>query len=375
MILKKFRRAAAGTLALTFTLAAAPIVTADQANAACRTFNPQPASIVIDAKTGAILAENHIDKLRYPASLTKMMTALLIFEALRDGKMKLDDKIKVKLSPAVKATYGESFSKWLKEGTELTVKEAILAIVIASANNVAVIMGEQVSGTNDDFIKLMNKKAQALGMDKTVFTNASGLPDKKQVSTARDIAKLALHIYKEYPEYYHFFSARSATFGPRRKGNHNRLVMRNNYIDGLKTGFICDSGFNVAISATKNKNRVVTVVFGGRTTSRRDQLAKKLTDNAFRTLSALQKKAETAGTSKAVPHINGGTMTFVRKQIPLPVRRPSLTTPTSINGVAIPKSRPTFTAPTSKNTVPVPKNRPDSDIPIPKNRPTAITPT
>ncbi|MCB9990068.1 MAG: D-alanyl-D-alanine carboxypeptidase [Rhodospirillales bacterium] len=285
----KLKRAAAA-LGLGFLLAATPAA-ADYDYAArnsepssCKiggkVFAPESASIVIDAQNGSILAGEHIDSLRHPASMTKMMTAALIFDALRDGRLKLDDKITVTISKDMLATRGNSRSTWLYTGEKVTVEEALLAITVASANNVSVMMAEKIAGSEVEFVKLMNEKAKKIGMGKTVFKNSTGLPDKDQVSTARDMAKLALHIYKTYPEYYHIFSAPKAEFGSwrgkRAKHNHNAMAVNNQDIDGLKTGFICDSGYNLAASAVDGKYRAISIVFGGRTPYLRNQQTAKL---------------------------------------------------------------------------------------------------
>lgn len=289
---------AAGALALAFMLAASPTGSspAEAARntepASCktggRTYNPQSASITVDAQSGVILSGDRIDQRLPPASMTKMMTAALIFEALRDGRLKLDDEVTVRHSPAVMATRGDSNSTWLREGATITVREAILAIGVASANNVAAVMAEHLAGDEAAFVALMNEKARALGMSNTVFRNPHGLPDDAQVSTARDMAKLALHLLREYPDYYKFFSTPRAEFGPYRgsaaRRNHNELDMRNNHIDGIKTGFICASGYNLAASGIRNGERVVTIVFGGRTAHQRNERARTLIDSGLRVL-------------------------------------------------------------------------------------------
>ncbi len=255
-----------------------------------RTFNPEQSSITIDAATGDIIAGDNIDALRYPASMTKMMTVAVIFDALRDGRLSLTDEITVSISTDVENTRSNSRSTWMNSGEKMTVQEAILAITVASANNVSVIMAEQLAGSEDEFVALMNEKADEIGMTRTVFRNATGLPDRQQVSTARDIGKLALYLNQEYPEYYHFFSAKTAEFGQwrgaRAKYNHNELTIKNPNIDGIKTGFICDSGYNLATSATSGGDRIITVVFGGRTPHQRNEATKDMIEEGFETMVA-----------------------------------------------------------------------------------------
>ncbi len=309
----------AGALGVAFFLAASPLAT-DSAYAArdteprsCtkngRVYNPQFSSIVVDTRTGNILSGDRIDERRYPASMTKMMTAALIFEALRDGRLKLSDDMTLKLSNDIKATRSNSRSTWLAEGTKITVEEALLAITVASANNVSVLMAEELAGTESGFAGLMNKKAQDIGMDNTVFKNASGLPDKGQFSTARDMAKLAFYLQKKFPEYYHYFSKEKAEFGLWRgnkaKHSHNELAVKNGNIDGIKTGFICDSGYNLAASATNDNDRIITVVFGGRTPHQRNVQTKRLIEEAFpRAVAGKEGDAE---------------MSLVMKKLPVPV--------------------------------------------------------
>ena len=268
----------------------------------CRTdgriYAPRSASIVIDAQSGEILSGDRIDEQRYPASMTKMMTAALIFDALRNGRLRLDDKITVTLSKDTLNTRGNSRSTWLHPGEQITVEEAILAITVASANNVSVLMAEKLAGSESGFVAFMNKKAREIGMTRTVFKNSTGLPDKGQRSTARDMAKLALHLYRKYPEYYHFFSAPKAEFGSWRGGrakyNHNRLAVENKQIDGLKTGFICDSGYNLAASAVNGPYRTISIVFGGRTPYSRNEVAATLLQEGLATLRSRAGRNEVA---------------------------------------------------------------------------------
>lgn len=257
-----------------------------------RSYNPQPSSIVIDAETGTVLGGRNIDQQLPPASMTKMMTALLIFEALRDGRLDLNQRVTVQLTPEIWATRGESNSTWLNNGTRLTVREALAAITTASANNVAAIMATEIAGSEAEFVRMMNERARSIGMSRTNFTNSHGLPDRAQLSTARDMATLAQYLQKEFPEYYVFFSLRRAEFGPyrgsRARPNYNELVTHNRDIDGLKTGFICDSGYNVAVSGVEGNRRVIAVVFGGRTPYQRNVAARNLIEEGLKYLAELE---------------------------------------------------------------------------------------
>jgi D-alanyl-D-alanine carboxypeptidase len=248
-------------------------------------YDPETASVVIDAQTGDILHSENADEIRYPASLVKVMTTLLIFDAIEDNKVSLNDTFIVELSPDVLKTKNNSRSTWVEEGAELTVEQAILAITVASANNISVMIAELLEGSEEKFVKALNEKAKEIGLDNTVFKNSTGLPDKEQVTTANDMAKLAVYILQNYQDYYHFFSAETAEFGEwvgnKKKHNHNELVVNNKEIDGLKTGFICDAGYNLIASAKRDGQRVIGVVFGSRTPHQRNVKMEDLLETAL----------------------------------------------------------------------------------------------
>lgn len=276
-----------GALCTVFALSAGGVT--DQAHAArdtepwsCRnSYNPRPASIVVDFNSGAVLHAENPDAPRTPASLVKMMTALKIFEAIENGRISLDDKFRTRLSPAVQATAGNSRSTWIGSGHEMTVRDAILAITVASANNISVMMAERLAGSEQAFTEQLNQKAAALGMAGTTFKNVTGLPHRGQVTTARDMATLARHIIREYPQYYHFFSARAVQIGSRTKYNHNELAMKYSHIDGIKTGFTCAAGYNLASSARQHGHHVIGIVMGSRTPHKRNVKMYRLLDKAL----------------------------------------------------------------------------------------------
>lgn len=285
-----------GALCTVFALAAHPVISAahssnsphehahDYEPTCLKSHNPQPSSIVIDFGSGATLHADRADEPRHPASLVKMMTALKIFEALEEGKLSLHDTLTAKNNAAVMKTAGNSKSSWLHPGTKITIEQAIKAIVVASANNISVMMAQKLAGSEQSFVDQLNDKAAELGMTKTVFTNVTGLPDRpyyRQITTARDMAVLARHIIKEYPQYYHYFSSPSVTFAGVTRHNHNKLAMNNDHIDGLKTGYICASGYNLAASATKDGRRVIGIVFGGRTPYKRNTRMHGLLEDAL----------------------------------------------------------------------------------------------
>ncbi|WP_425487655.1 SPOR domain-containing protein [Mycoplana rhizolycopersici] len=234
--------------------------------------NAKYAGIVIDAKTGKVLYSEDADDLRYPASLTKMMTIYLTFEALEAGKITKDT-----LVPVSKHAASEPPSKLgVRPGSKLTVDQAIKALVTRSANDVATALGEFLGGSEDRFGRIMTQKARALGMTRTVYRNAHGLPNTAQVTTARDQARLGLALRQHFPQYYGYFSTRSFSYGKQTIGNHNRLLGAVRGVDGIKTGYTRASGFNLVTSAQADGRSVVGVVIGGRSGSSRDQQMKKL---------------------------------------------------------------------------------------------------
>lgn len=234
--------------------------------------NPKYAGIVIDAKTGKVLYSEAPDDLRYPASLTKMMTVYLTFEALEAGKIRKDT-----LVPVSKNAAAEPPSKLgVRPGSKLTVEQAIQALVTRSANDVATALGEFLGGSEDRFARMMTQKARALGMTRTVYRNAHGLPNTAQVTTARDQARLGLALRQHFPQYYAYFNTRSFRYGKQTIGNHNRLLGVVRGVDGIKTGYTRASGFNLVTSAQADGRSVVGVVLGGRSGGARDQQMKQL---------------------------------------------------------------------------------------------------
>lgn len=235
------------------------------------------AAIVIDDSTGKVLHHVNADAPRYPASLTKMMTLYLTFEALEAKKLNLDQRLPVSARAA-----GMAPSRLgLRAGETLTVRQAILALVTKSANDAAVVLGEALGGTEAKFAVAMTKRAHELGMSNTTFRNASGLPNSKQVTTARDMATLARALHNDFPQYYHYFKTPSFTFKGITHKNHNRLLAGFEGTDGLKTGFIQASGFNLAASAVRDGRRLFGVVLGGQTAGWRDARMMSLFDEAY----------------------------------------------------------------------------------------------
>lgn len=217
------------------------------------------ASIVIDASSGKVLYERNSRDARYPASLTKMMTLYMLFEALDAGRVAPDAQMPVTAHAARKPP-----SKLgLRAGEHIDVRSAILALCVRSANDVAAVVAEYIGDTEDRFAAMMTAKARELGMTSTTFRNASGLPDPEQRTTARDMAVLAVALRQRFPHHYHYFSNREFAYAGKVVRGHNDLLGRVAGVDGLKTGYIRASGFNVATSVGRGGRRIVAVVMGG----------------------------------------------------------------------------------------------------------------
>jgi D-alanyl-D-alanine carboxypeptidase len=231
--------------------------------------NSKYAGIVIDAKTGKVLYSNSADSARYPASLTKMMTLYLTFEALEQGKISKGSRVRFSRHAASM----QPSKLGVKAGSSISVEQAIYALVTKSANDAAAALAETLGGTESRFAEMMTAKARSLGMKSTTFRNASGLPDSRQKTTARDMATLGIALREHFPQYYGYFSTRSFKFGSKSYGNHNRLLGRVKGVDGIKTGYTRASGFNLVSSVESGGRSIVAVVMGGRTgKSRNDQM-------------------------------------------------------------------------------------------------------
>lgn len=236
------------------------------------------ASIIIDAKSGEVLHEAGADTRNFPASLTKMMTLHMVFDALKAGKLKLADPMKVSAHAS-----GMAPSKLgLRPGDTITVEQCVLALVTKSANDCAAVIAETIGGTEVNFARMMTDRARQLGMTRTTFRNASGLPNTGQLSTARDMARLAQSLIYDHAQYYGYFNTKSFTYKGTTIGSHNRLMARYPGMDGLKTGYIRASGFNLASSAVRDGRRLIGVVFGGQTAAWRDNHMADLLDEAFK---------------------------------------------------------------------------------------------
>ena len=266
-----------GTLGLAILLAVNALTSAADARgrrqrAAVESYQPAYSSIVLDGNSGKVMQETNGESPRHPASLTKIMTLYLLFERLESGKLKLDSPLQVSAHAAEQSPT----KLGLRAGQTIQVEDAIKGVVTRSANDAAAVIAENLAGDESTFAKLMTRKAQALGMSRTVYKNASGLPDDDQVTTARDQALLGRAIQERFPRYYRFFSTRSFTFRGETIGNHNRLLGSVEGVDGIKTGYIRASGFNLITSVHRDNRYLVGVVMGGSSAGSRDSRMRQL---------------------------------------------------------------------------------------------------
>src|ERR1700693_5095596 len=231
-------------------------------------FSPAFSSIIVDGNSGATLTANSPDASRHPASLTKIMTLYLLFERLDAGKMKLDSEMQVSEHASEQAPT----KLGLRPGQSIRVEDAIKGLVTRSANDAAVVIAEAIAGDEDDFAKLMTRKARALGMARTIYRNASGLPDDDQVTTARDQSTLRRAIQDRFPRYYRYFSTAAFNYHGQTIRNHNHLIGSVEGVDGIKTGYTRASGFNLVTSMHRGNRFLVGVVMGGHSGGSRDAI-------------------------------------------------------------------------------------------------------
>lgn len=265
------RRAAALGAAL-ITLCLSPIPFSASAHA-----QERYAAIVVDAATGEVLHEDQADARRYPASLTKMMTLYLLFEAIQRGDIREDDLLYVSANAAAQPPSRVGMQAY----DQITVEEAILALVVQSANDVATVVGERLGGSEEHFASMMTARARELGMNNTRFANASGLPDTAQWTTARDMARLSQALWADFPDFYCYFQNVDFRWGTFTARSHNRLLWQVEGVDGLKTGYTRASGYNIATSAERDGRRIFAVVMGGQTAASRDAQTAHLINDAY----------------------------------------------------------------------------------------------
>jgi D-alanyl-D-alanine carboxypeptidase len=291
------------------TITTAVIYTSDSADARYRhryyarhahhqqareSYSPAFSSIIVDGNSGATLSANNPDASRHPASLTKIMTLYLLFERLESGKLKLDSEMEVSEHASDQAPTKLD----LRPGQTIRVEDAIKGLVTRSANDAAVVIAEAIAGDEGDFARLMTRKARALGMSKTTYRNASGLPDDEQVTTARDQSTLGRAIQDRFPRYYRYFSTTAFNYRGHSIRNHNRLLGNVEGVDGIKTGYTRASGFNLVTSMRRGNRHLVGVVLGGRSGGSRDAIMRNL-------LAENLEKASTNRTVTAITERNG----------------------------------------------------------------------
>ena len=254
-------------------------------------------AIVMEARTGTVLIDAGADEPRYPASLTKMMTLYMVFEALRDGRTQLGSRVVMSENAA-----SQPPSKLgIPPGGGLTVEQAILALITKSANDVAAALGEHIGGSEERFAQIMTMRARSLGMTQTRFRNASGLPDWDQVTTARDMATLGRRLFTDFPNRYHYFGTVHFAWGRAQIRNHNRMLGDYDGADGIKTGFINASGFNIVTSAQRDGVRLVGATFGGSSWVERDRHMGALLDQGFSRMGVAPRAASTGMVAAVVP--------------------------------------------------------------------------
>ncbi len=262
-------------MAIAIAMASANPAEAARKRKASEGYNPPTAAIVIDAKTGKTLYSDKADELRYPASLTKMMTLYILFEELDRGRIRLDTPMRATANAAAQPP-----SKLgLRPGETIAAEDAIKALVTRSANDVAVIIGEHIEGSESAFAARMTRTARGLGMSRTTFRNASGLPDNQQRTTARDLSILARALQDHHPRHFRYFATRSFKWKGATIGNHNKLLGRVEGVNGIKTGFIRASGFNLTTNVERDGRHIVAVVMGGRSGASRDARMRDLIES------------------------------------------------------------------------------------------------
>ncbi|MFQ5563503.1 MAG: D-alanyl-D-alanine carboxypeptidase [Parvularculaceae bacterium] len=261
--------------------------------------NSKYAALVMHADSGDILFDRYSTLSRRPASLTKLMTLYLLFEEIEAGRLSLTSDLKISARAA-----GQPPSKLgLSAGETIKVETAIEALVVKSANDVAVVVAEAISGSEWRFAQKMTQRARELGMRRTTFRNASGLPNSRQRTTARDLATLGQRLMQDFPQQFHYFGARSLEWNGKTYRTHNALVKSYDGATGLKTGYTRSSGFNLATSAERNGQRLIGVVLGGRTSRTRDAHMRKILDQAFASIEKKPMLVASLYRNRPTPHL------------------------------------------------------------------------
>ena len=300
-------------------------------------YSPPFASIVVDGNSGQVLYATNADAPRHPASLTKIMTLYLLFERLEAGRIRLDTQLKVSDHVAEQAPT----KLGLKPGHTISVDDAIKAVVTKSANDAAVAIAENLGGSEAEFATAMTQKARALGMSRTTYVNASGLPDDDQITTARDQALLGRAIQERFPRYYRYFSTPDFVYHGREMRNHNHLLGEVGGVDGIKTGYTRASGFNLVTSVHRDGRYIVAVVLGGRSAAQRDARMRDL----------INEHIKQAAVGRAAPVLaaradlrSGRAAPAAKTAIPVPPAEPATTASTAASVTAAASTRASVTA-------------------------------
>lgn len=343
----RFGRAVA--IGIRGTIVAGLVLAASALTAVPAFANPKYAGIVVDAKTGRTLYEHQADATRFPASLTKIMTLYILFEEIESGRMSMQTPLKVSAYAASRPP-----SKiGLKPGSTIRARDAALALITKSANDVAVVVAENISGSVPNFADRMTRTARALGMSRTTFRNPSGLPDKRQVTTARDMATLGRAIQQRFPKYYELFNTRVFTFNGRRFGNHNRLLGKVRGVDGIKTGYTRASGFNLVTNVETDGRHIVAVVIGGRTGASRNQQMTRLIGEYLPKASRGRYTAPSLVANVQTPDRRPASVALA--EIPVPAVKPAAPVTLAAAAVPVPVAAAAVSVPVAAATpVPVP---------------------
>ncbi|MEM6650251.1 MAG: D-alanyl-D-alanine carboxypeptidase family protein [Pseudomonadota bacterium] len=324
-----------GVLAICMSFAAAP------AHA-----NSKYAALVIHADTGDVLFSRYANGKRYPASLTKLMTLYMVFEALEEEELTLETKLPV----SKRASLQPASRLGLRRGSHITVETAIEALVIKSANDVATVVAEHVGGSEAKFARLMTQRARKLGMRSTTFRNASGLPDRRQVTTAKDMAILAQRVSQDFPQYFEYFNQDKFTWNGRTYRSHNRVTKTMKGADGLKTGYTRASGYNLSTTVERGDNRLIGIVLGGRSSATRDRHMKDILEKAFLDIRRRPTLVKSIHRVKPVPGLRPGRTPQAApillaeanpsvSPLPIPIPRPkSMTEAEALNFASLEKA-------------------------------------
>lgn len=339
-----FKTVATAAMAATFVLSASNV-----------SYAARDAAIVIDANTGKTLYASNANSRRYPASLTKMMTLYMTFEAMAKGKITKSTQVPF----SANASAEPPTKLGVRKGSSVSVETAILSMVTKSANDSSTAMAELLGGSESNFAQMMTAKARSLGMNGTVFRNAHGLPNPGQFTTARDMAMLGIALREHYPQYYSYFSQRSFMYGRQRINGHNRLLGRIKGVDGIKTGYTRASGFNLVSSVAVDGRRLVAVVMGGSSGASRDNQMAKL-------INAYLPKASRRGGGDLVAKVEDNSPVGALAKVVLPKRNaPTPDTRPEAEDVVVASVAPSLVpAPTPKKPVQVAVAQEPADIPF-----------